>query len=89
MPLTFRMKSVLGSSRGAVGDLRNRLGLPQTEFGRLFSVHTMTVSRWERGENHPTPYQQALMDEFDKAAQKNQVAEQLKNMLVVCPLPTT
>jgi putative transcriptional regulator len=65
-----------------VKKLRKRLDLPQTEFGQLLGVHPMTVSRWERGEHRPTPYQQALMNEFDKAAAQPKIVEELKTLLV-------
>jgi transcriptional regulator with XRE-family HTH domain len=34
--------------------LRNKLGLNQTEFGKLFTKTAMSVSRWERDENLPS-----------------------------------
>lgn len=64
-----------------VKDLRTQLGLPQPEFGQLFGVHPMTVSRWERGALKPSPYQQALMGEFLKAAKKKDTGEELKSLL--------
>jgi putative transcriptional regulator len=65
-----------------VKQLRAKLGLAQPEFGQLFGVHPMTVSRWERQALTPSPYQQALMTEFNKAAVKNKVEEELKSLLV-------
>ncbi len=65
-----------------VKQLRTKLGLAQPEFGQLFGVHPMTVSRWERQELTPSPYQHALMTEFEKAAVKNKVEEELKSLLV-------
>ncbi len=64
-----------------VRKIRTNLGLAQPEFGQLFGVHPMTVSRWERGELVPSPYQQALMAEFGKAATKSKVEEELKSLL--------
>jgi len=58
-----------------VKQLRTKLGLAQPEFGQLFGVHPMTVSRWERQELTPSPYQHALMTEF-------KVEEELKSLLV-------
>ena len=65
-------------------DLRKALGLSQVDFARLFDVHFMTVSKWERGILTPTPYQVGLMREFRRAAdaKRAQVQEELKNMLV-------
>ncbi len=64
--------------------LRRALGLSQVEFARLFGVHFMTVSKWERGIVSPTAYQVALMHEFRRATEVEQakVNEQLKNLLV-------
>ncbi|HDL86348.1 MAG TPA: helix-turn-helix domain-containing protein [Candidatus Acetothermia bacterium] len=65
-------------------NVRRALGLSQVEFARLFDVHSMTVSKWERGLVPPTPYQVALMDQFRRATEVQQakVNEQLKNLLV-------
>ena len=65
-----------------VKKLRKRLDLPQAEFGQLLGVHPMTVSRWEREEHDPTPYQQAMMNEFDKAAKNAKIVEELKTLLI-------
>lgn len=47
--------------------LRTDLELNQIEFGLLFGVHPMTVSKWERGELSPSTYQAALMNAFQTA----------------------
>ena len=44
--------------------MRESLGLTQADFASLLGVHSMTVSKWERGVTEPTPYQQALINEF-------------------------
>jgi putative transcriptional regulator len=64
--------------------LRQSLGLSQTEFGQLFGVHAMTVSKWERGIATPSAYQFALMREFEiaAAAQKQRLKHDLKQVLV-------
>ena len=64
--------------------LRRALGVSQVEFGQLFGVHFMTVSKWERGVVEPSPYQVALMEQFAKRAeaQQEQAKEQVKKMLV-------
>lgn len=53
--------------------IREKLRLTQAQFGQLLGVHSMTVSKWERGVAYPTPYQQALIQEFDVAAQTKTV----------------
>jgi DNA-binding transcriptional regulator YiaG len=62
--------------------LRRSLGLNQDKFGQLFGIHPMTVSKWERGILTPTPYQVAMMEAFKKAARKEEIKKQLKNILV-------
>ena len=62
--------------------LRRGLGLNQDKFGQLFGIHPMTVSKWERGILTPTPYQVAMMEAFKKAARKEEIKKQLKNILV-------
>ncbi|MDH6170784.1 putative transcriptional regulator [Variovorax boronicumulans] len=68
----------------SITSLRRALGLSQVEFGQLFGVHAMTVSKWERGLLSPTAYQLALMDQFQRTAdqKKEQAQEQLKQLLV-------
>lgn len=53
-----------------ITDIRKGLGLNQAEFAQLFGIHQMTISRWERGELYPTPYQQALLNEFNLASEE-------------------
>jgi hypothetical protein len=36
--------------------LRERLELTQAELAYMLGVHAMTVSKWERGTAHPSPY---------------------------------
>lgn len=36
---------------------RGRLGLTQGDFAQLLGIHSMTVSKWERGTAKPTAYQ--------------------------------
>lgn len=64
--------------------IRKLLGLTQEQFSRLFDVHPMTVSKWERGESQPSYYQAALMENFAVTAQQNSeaVQEELKKLLV-------
>jgi putative transcriptional regulator len=65
-----------------IAHLRKRLNLRQAEFGNLFGVHPMTVSKWERGLLQPTVYQLALMYEFEKAAEKREVQEKIGAVLI-------
>ena len=61
---------------------KQRLGLNQAQFGALFGVHPMTVSKWERGVLYPTEYQLALMREFEEAAKSKEVHDTLKGVLI-------
>lgn len=67
-----------------IAPLRQALGLSQAEFAQLLGVHAMTVSKWERGIAQPTPYQAALMEQFDRAAQakREEAQEQVKKFLI-------
>lgn len=65
-----------------IKQLRKKLGISQDKLGQLLDVHTMTVSKWERGVLVPTPYQVAMMEEFEKAASKPKVKLELKHVLI-------
>lgn len=62
--------------------LREQLGLSQAQFGNLFGVHPMTVSKWERDILQPTHYQMALMMDFQKAAKTEEVRGTLGSVLI-------
>ena len=62
--------------------LRKDLRLSQSEFGNLFGIHSMTVSKWERDVLRPNPYQFAVMEEFRKASKTDSVAETLSAVLI-------
>ncbi len=65
-----------------VSKLRSKLGLSQAQFGNLFGVHPMTVSKWERGILRPTDYQSALMQEFEKASKEKEVRDTIGSVLI-------
>jgi len=62
--------------------LRVQLGLNQVEFAQLVGVHPITVSKWERNEAFPTPYQNALFGQFREGARNKEVRNSLKDALV-------
>lgn len=62
--------------------IRRNLNLTQAQFGQLFGIHPMTVSKWERGELVPNDYQASLMTEFDKAAKDKKVRDTLVSVLI-------
>lgn len=63
--------------------LRTAMRLTQADFGRLFGVHAMTVSKWERNLLTPTPYQQALMHSFRAAVERNKAKVQQVQQLLI------
>ena len=70
-------------SGAQIRELREKLGLTQSELAQLLGVHAVTVSRWETGPNfQPPPYQMALLSEFQKAAEAKSFDRTLKNLLV-------
>jgi putative transcriptional regulator len=71
-------------SPNQVSALRTTLKLSQAEFGQLFGVHPMTVSKWERGVLRPSAYQFALMQQFERTAKAKVSADgdELKSLLI-------
>ena len=69
---------------GRIRSLRRALRLNQAEFAQLLGAHAVTVSRWETpGSGYgPSAYQCALMQDFEKAAQSQEMDRTLKNLLV-------
>jgi putative transcriptional regulator len=65
-----------------IRSLRKKLRLNQVEFAQLSGVHPITVSKWERDEAQPTPYQAALFSQFKEAARDKEVQSTLKNVLI-------
>jgi transcriptional regulator with XRE-family HTH domain len=65
-----------------IKELRGRLGLNQVEFAQLVGVHPITVSKWERNEAAPTPYQAALFEQFCVGARDREVCSTFKNVLM-------
>jgi len=54
-----------------VAALRESLGLTQSQFATLLGVHSLTISKWERGLLAPSPYQQALMQSFERSRERS------------------
>jgi putative transcriptional regulator len=51
-----------------IRELRERMGISQTEFGKLIGVEQTVVSRWERGANRPL---NVYAEKISKLAQKH------------------
>lgn len=69
-------------NKDQLATLRKEMGLSQPEFGQLFGVHPMTVSKWERGVLAPNEYQLALMREFQIAVQNEKARQTVKSVLI-------
>jgi len=65
-----------------IRSLRESFELSQINFAQLMGVHPITVSKWERGVSPPTPYQMALLDQFQVAARIKGNRDQLKGILI-------
>lgn len=67
-----------------VRQVRDRLGLSQPELGQLVGAHWVTVSRWERDELTPSPYQMGLIERFGEAARtgKTELGDSVKAAIV-------
>jgi len=63
-------------------DTRTKLGLNQVEFAQIAGVHPITVSKWERGTAAPTPYQNALFQQFREAAKDKSIRQTIRNVLI-------
>jgi len=66
-----------------VRQLRCALGMTQGQLAQLLGVHGLTVSKWERRLLAPSPYQVAMMESFQKAAQRRPEIGQVVASLVV------
>ena len=61
---------------------REKLGLNQVEFAYIAGVHPITVSKWERGASAPTPYHNALFEQFGEAAKDREICLTIRNILI-------
>lgn len=70
----------------AILDTRRRLGLSQDQFGQLVGAHWVTVSKWERGQLRPSPYQAGMILKFREAAKSedaDELGQRLGQLLVI------
>ena len=66
-----------------VAKIRSQLGLSQAQLGELLGVHTLTVSRWERGLLQPTAHQVTLLESFGAARKANKkVGDEARDALI-------
>lgn len=54
--------------------VREALDITQSQLAQLVGVHTLTVSKWERGHLSPSPHQIALLAAFQQAANADKEA---------------
>jgi DNA-binding XRE family transcriptional regulator len=58
--------------------------MSQAQFAQLLGVHWVTVSRWERGELKPSPYQQEMISKFQAASRhEKDIGQKAANELLV------
>lgn len=62
--------------------VRDALGLKQPQLAQLLGVHPVTVSRWETDDLHPSPYQDAMLQSFQKAAKRPGIGDDVLKALV-------
>jgi DNA-binding transcriptional regulator YiaG len=62
--------------------IRRSLMLNQAELGLLIGVHSMTVSKWERGLLKPTAHQNAVIDVLEITGKNQTVQKKLKQTLI-------
>ena len=56
--------------------LRSKLALSQAALAKLVGVHTMTVSKWERGVAEPSEAQSKLLRSLARAADRGAVLDE-------------
>ncbi len=59
---------------GFIVSLREALGLTQVEFAERIGVDSMTVSRWERGQLHPSKQSLEAIEKLRRRATRRGVA---------------
>ena len=50
--------------------VRTALGISQGDLAALLGLHCVTICRWEKDLQRPSPWQQALLREFAQAAKR-------------------
>lgn len=66
----------------AIKSLRESLTMNQAQFAQLLGVHPITVSKWEREEAVPTPYQATLLAQFQTGARDEKVRNAVLGVLI-------
>ena len=55
-----------------IREIRKALSLTQEQFAAILGVCGVTVCRWERATELPSPYRMALIRHFGEAAKRDQ-----------------
>lgn len=66
-----------------IAHVRTEMRMSQAELAQLFSVHLMTVNKWERGKSNPNHIQIVLLAELDKASKIKKVREEFKSAMAI------
>jgi len=62
--------------------------MTQEQLSQLLGVHSLTISKWERGVLTPTAYQKALLETFLEAAQRDPgIGESVIKLLALSGVP--
>ncbi len=51
-----------------IAHIRHQLGATQSVMAALLGVHAVTICKWEKGRNRPTPWQEMMLRAFWDAA---------------------
>lgn len=71
-----------GDAAGTVRTVRAALRLPQSTFADRLGVHSITVSKWERGNRFPTDYQAGVISRFAEATKVPGVTETIASVVI-------
>lgn len=60
-------------------EIRDRLGMTQSELANVLGVHSMSISKWELGKNPIPVYHASILDVFSMAVKRNpEIGEEVK-----------
>lgn len=67
----------------SIANLRRNLSWSQVEMARILGVHSMTISKWERGVSRPSSYHNDLLIAFRRAwVEDHSIGSSVKHRLI-------